>query len=194
MEIPNLETLSKIAYSYYPRGLEEYEEGYDDTDENIMLNQKINVARKKTQEWGNFLSALNAMGFVTEDLSFFWKDRCLTCKFYGKDNHAQYSIICLSMIIPSFIFYHNKQTPTGFVAELDLTPLFIYEKEKIIKNLTFYFGGLFEFPYDLAILELKDVSYGNNGRTKKIEKLTGFPAIDEFTFFNAFFSDMYFFG
>lgn len=76
MEIPNLELLKEIAYKYYPKGLEEYEDGYDNTDENIRLNQKNNFGRKMRPEWEKFMARLNDLGFETEDMSFFRKDRC----------------------------------------------------------------------------------------------------------------------
>lgn len=98
------------------------------------------------------------------------------------------------MLIPSFLFYHNKQTSKGFAAELDLAPAIISEKTEIIKYLNLHFGELYEFPYNHASVELKNVNYGNNGRVDRMVELTGFPAISRFTLFNAFFSDIYISG
>lgn len=194
MEIPTLERLKEIGYKYYPQGLEDYEDGYDMTPENIRLNQKINYYRKQKLAWENFMVRLNELGFQTEDMSFFSKDRCFSCRFFIKGQYEKFSIISMSFLIPSFFFYHNKLSSHKSGVELNISPDIMNKKQEIILCLKKNFGELYEFPYEYSSFDLKNVSYGNNGKVDRLVEFTGHPAISSFTLFNAFFSEHYIFG
>jgi len=164
---PSLQDLIELSYYYFPKGVESYEDSYEQTEEIRRRTDKMeSLQREKEKGIYRFLKKRFGKKNI-DDMTLFHLFPCFHYRFTIKNNgeHRTY-VINVSAIAPVFYIYKepvgriNKENIFGNSILDDQDKQFIEGFKKEVMN---EFPHLHYFKEEWLSVKVADISLGNHG-------------------------------
>lgn len=189
--------LTDLAYTIFPKGVGEGLPEYLESVENRKLLCNLTAKPKASlflDKIGRDIQAAKPE-YDFENISIIYKyDRCVKGRFSSP--HDSF-LVYISLIIPYYVVYRQSWIYLPKTSQemndcrffmVDLTQENQFFKRQISLAVEKYFMGYQGFPIELLNTQVRDIMSDGNGMLESFPKIMFNPM----TFFNVFFSDIYF--
>lgn len=183
----------RLAYTFYPKGLDDQDELYGMTPQFLKLYQTLQKNDYLDEKWQQLLSVLQQR-FNCRDIGIpdaIKRDYRIAIILETPKPHS--IVVNVSKLIPHYVFYTEiapGSKPNGRISDFIFKD-FIPSDQEIVdwvsEQIRLHFDGYTEFPPVLPLVQFKDVRFEDQGvLARDDEKYPGH--FESMTLFNAFFS------